>query len=314
LSNTAVEKYLLWKAGHHALSEPRSGLGIAAMPRIPHTFVDFHGDFPLPESFPAFPTSEETIPGKELAEYLAAELRAKGFDVEYPEPADFEHYIGWKRDSRTFELHVWVDDFSGIDRWTVQAGFQKRGFFGGSLRDSDVPELAALLEALDQILKESSRIRGIRWFPSFDVPDELNRQVGYAGPTSQQPVWQPEVTRVYRLITWHARLCDAGEPWCFRGPIAGVILFVVLAVLGFPEAAFSVGGTAFVLPIAAAFVALGTGACLRGVDAFQERLREGRTARGWVGLVLLLFAGTFFIWVGVGTVWAFMASCFRWGD
>lgn len=224
-----------------------------------------------------------------------------------PESADYEYVIGWKRDRCRFELHVGVDQFCEVDRWTVQAAAWPLGFLRWSLRKEDLDELAKLLQALDQILKESSRVRDVRWFPSYDAPGELERQAAYEGPTSDSAVYQPERTPVERLADWHARLCAAGLRWCFPVATGGIVLFVATSALGFPRLALA-GALLLALVTGSIFVALGTRAWLHGVELFQVRHRDGQITSAWTGLLLLFVGGAFFVLAGAGAVWGVVSA------
>lgn len=272
---------------------------------VVHTFVDFHGDFPLPHSFPDISASEDSIPGRELAEYLAAELRLQDFAVTDPEPEDYEHLVRWKGARQEWLLHVGVDSFGEeMDRWTIIAGRTQLGFFQRSVRSSDLDELACLLGALDQALKQSPQICDVRWFPSYEPPGELERQPYYACPTSKQPAWRPETTQVYRLIALHQRVCDRCAPWCPRVVVGGIVAYVVLVICGLPNLA-PTGIMAAVLVVTAVFTAVGTRFWLDGTDMAQQRLKAGKPALACVGFALLFLLGAFFVWGGLAGAWAF---------
>ena len=267
------------------------------MPEQLHMFVDFHGDFPIVDGM-------KEANGKELAELLATGLRAAGFNVGDPQAADFEYIVN--ENDHDFELHVGIDDFQYPDRWMVQACYSRRGFFGRLLDESDTAALARLLKATDRVLRQSSQIGDIRWFPTYHHdPAQLEKQTSYAGPTSDVPVCQPELATLDRWTNWHRRVCAVGQQWVQRAVVATFIGVFALGLLGWQKLTF-VALVPGLLAGVAIFVGLGTGAWLFGLDLFQERWRGGRHIMASVGLLLLLLAGTFLCFVGLSILWVFV--------
>jgi hypothetical protein len=275
------------------------------MLKIPHTFVDFHGDFPRPEPPTRSRDSKEKIPGRELAEFLVERLRAKGYAIEEPKSEDLGYLIKWRNKPYAFEINVWVDDLFQFDRWTLQTSWRRCGFWFSRSRidQKSLKDLKGLLETLDQILKDSDKIRDLRWFPSFEPPRELKRQVGYAGPTSEVAVWKPRTTRVHRGLGIYERYHNTIMKWCLSGALGGVGLYVLFGGLGFHL--FAAASVLFIaLSVAVLFVAAGILIIWYGVNIFQQRREERHYIAAYIGSIRDLIFGLFLVWAGIAGVWA----------
>lgn len=150
-------------------------------------FADFLGDFPKPIRCDEPP---EQLPGRELAELIADGLRNRQFAVHSIETYDIEHVIRCSSGRREFRIHVWVDDISRIERWEVCCP-SSSGWLARLLGRSDYEEHKRILEAIDDILKSSSRVHDIRWFRYYESPWLRGRCPRFAGPVGTAPPTPP---------------------------------------------------------------------------------------------------------------------------
>lgn len=144
-------------------------------------FVDFCGDFPKTHPYEAMrDTAPEAIPGKEVAALLATGLERRGLPVHNVEAVDFERIVYCSSGDLRFCVHVWVD-WEEMDRWEVCCP-STVGFIGWLFGRSDHYEHKLLLKAIDEILRQASGVRDIRWFPEYEMVGYREKRTWYRGP------------------------------------------------------------------------------------------------------------------------------------
>ncbi len=165
-------------------------------PRL-NTFVDLVADFPKPDY-------RTEVPGKDLAELLARALRARGIDVLSIEGTDIAHYIRCRSGRREFKMMVSVDDFKEVNRWQILCP-STLGVIDHWLGRTDHDDHQRLLLAIDETLRESDTIHGVRWFPAYESPEYLDLLVPCEGPI-RDPLPGPRVALIVRLDRFLDRL------------------------------------------------------------------------------------------------------------
>ncbi len=140
-------------------------------------FVDFRGDFPKPD--PLEPL--RVLPGKEVATWLADGLKERRFTVHSFETYDIEHVICCSSGLRRFSVYVWVDDIQNMQRWEVCCP-SNVSWLGRLFGRLDHDEHRMLLEAIDDILRGSSRVHDIRLFRDYESPWLRDKYPQYPGP------------------------------------------------------------------------------------------------------------------------------------
>jgi hypothetical protein len=137
-------------------------------------FADFLADFPKT-------CSSDGPPGKELATFLAEGLRHRGIHVPVVQTLDIEHIVECFVGSQGFRVFVWVDDIHNIERRELCCPANV-GWLGRLFGCSDHADHKRLLEAIDDILRNSEQIRDVRWFRYYECPWYRDKHPQYAGP------------------------------------------------------------------------------------------------------------------------------------
>lgn len=143
-----------------------------------NTFVDFVGDFHWPHSI-------DDLPGKEVAELLAAGLKQRGIEVLRitDDRPDIGHYVKCAFGNQLFSVCATVDDWQRVGRWQLlTCPVDKSGRQDRSRSANRSEAFEGLLIAIDETLHASPQIRDIRWFPQFEEPRRLAKQTPDIGP------------------------------------------------------------------------------------------------------------------------------------
>ena len=117
-----------------------------------------------------FPTKGERVPGGELAELIQKGLSQHGFDAEevsYEEPFFVTRPLCHSGNYR-YEILSYIyypDETDAV--WAVECA-PRLGFWARLLGKSEDSELGAVLKAIDETLRNDSRVREKRWFK--DLP------------------------------------------------------------------------------------------------------------------------------------------------
>lgn len=142
-----------------------------------NTFVDFRGEFPKTDP-------REAIPGEEVATLLVAGLEQRGFPIHKVEAVDYERIIECHSGDVLFGVHVWID-WLEMDRWEICCP-STIGLFGWLFGRKDHDEHKRLLQAIDEILRQTSGVRDIRWFVGFEAVGYRERFPWYDGPFASE--------------------------------------------------------------------------------------------------------------------------------
>ena len=148
------------------------------MPLLVNTFADFLADFPYDAGW--LSGSTEDIPGKEVSEVLVSGLRKQGIEIERLDADVTGRSLFCLCEDRSFTIMVFVDDLFEMKRWNVQCS-PSESLLTRLIHGRADSEFQQVLAAVDQALKESDRVRDIRWFPCFDPHDALDLR--QAAPT-----------------------------------------------------------------------------------------------------------------------------------
>lgn len=135
--------------------------------------VDFRGEFPKTDP-------REAIPGEEVAAVLVAGLRQNGFPIHNVDAVDFERFIECSSGDVRFSVHIWID-WDEMDRWEVCCPATV-GFVGWLFGRSDHHEHKRLLEAIDSILRQTSGVHDVRWFPGYEFACRREKYPWHPGP------------------------------------------------------------------------------------------------------------------------------------
>jgi len=141
-----------------------------------NTFVDFLADFPYESGWVYDPTKD--LPGKDLSELLVKGLRGYDIEVKAVDAVDYGHFITVLSGVRSFTILVTVDDVWEMRRWNVHCHPTQVVW---PWHSCDI-EYRNLLSVLHQVLKKSSKVRDIRWFPGFEGPVYLDARKAAAFP------------------------------------------------------------------------------------------------------------------------------------
>jgi hypothetical protein len=136
-------------------------------------FVDFRGEFPKTDP-------QEAIPGEQVAALLVAGLKQRGFPVHGVEAVDYERIIECSSGHVRFRVRVWID-WDEMDRWEVCCPATV-GFFGRLFGRSDHCEHKRVLEAIDEVLRQASGVRDVRWSPGYEPVGSREKCSWYPGP------------------------------------------------------------------------------------------------------------------------------------
>ena len=183
------------------------------MARIPlNTCVDFLGDFPV---------SSDELPGKEVAQFLAAGLAERGIEVlriEKRRP-DIGYCVGGLSRGRQFRVCVTVRPWSELARWQLAtSAATRRG--PRSLRGrADLDALEYLLRNLDDAIRHAQAIWDIRWFSQADESDCLDIQRPGTGPfrDSESDTDSPFLIRARRFLRLYTVLLLVAYYLVFAG-------------------------------------------------------------------------------------------------
>jgi hypothetical protein len=190
------------------------------------------------------------------------------------------------------------------ERWTVQCCPPRPGFFDRLRGRWDPEPFERLLLAVDDVLKRSDRIRDIRWYPGFDVPEHLDMQVAYADPTLNHPLNERPNSSGDRLVTFGGRVLE----WCWSPILFGgcIIAVIAAAAAGFIRVAL-VCAIPLVFTFSYTFAYLGVGLWIWGWFLFRIRRKQG-SAFAYPGLAITLLGGAMLVYLALAAVGGFLAA------
>jgi hypothetical protein len=121
------------------------------------TYLRFQADYPTPE------------PGAsgagEVASFLVAELRAKGFNPSDPEDQEFAHMVRCKSGQYEYEIMIAFDFVDG-HTWEISCP-QVLGFLSHLFGKTDEKELSTLIEAIHGTMQSNPHVKEMHWHPSY---------------------------------------------------------------------------------------------------------------------------------------------------
>lgn len=226
--------------------------------------VRFKGDFKK--------EAQKEIPGRDLADFVAEQLRRKNFAVHSVE--NDEIWFTVKVSSGSIEYPLMIShSYLSDDYWEISCPWTL-GFFARLFGKSEEPELKNLVETLDEILKTDKIITDIKWYGDYDdltddyIQKTAAKRMGIVGKY------------LYKIFL----------PLC----ITGWILAAIGGIRSGKESILlRIGVIMFMLPIASYFGFLAINLLWALVDDIKESFQK-HLKKKWLRWIFFLFLGSSF--------------------
>lgn len=234
------------------------------------TFVRFKGDFKK--------EVQDEIPGRDLAEFLAEQLRNKNHAVHSVENDEIWFTVNAASGSIEYPLMV-CQSSTNDDYWEISCP-RTLGFFARIRGKSEDTELQNLVNTLDEILQDEKTITDIKWYSDYlDLSDDYIQEPG-----------------AKRLSIVNKYLGKLFLPLCLIGMVLGI--FGVIRS-GKESLLARVGAIMFLLPFMAYFGFIAISFLWGLIDDIRQTCRKGLKKKWfrWFSTfaILAILVGPFFL-------------------